>query len=539
MWKRLVLVFSCFCFCFTLLYLRLFFISTDEKYAEMAVRQTTYTVNVGKTYANIYDANFRPLINERSKTIASVYPSQSALSAIAPHVKDREVLQRRGDATIPFVCELDSQVENEDVDIFNIPIRYSDEQIAPHIIGYTRDNIGVSGLERAYDDFLRGNSSQVSIEYSADGIRQLVLGDNKTLIEQKNVKAGVVTTLDKDIQKLAEKVARENAIKGAIVIMDPYTGEIKAMVSMPDFSPLSLDKSINDDENYPLVNRALSGYNLGSIFKLATASAALEQGINTDLEYDCKGYVDVKGQIMKCHKLDGHGLLDMEGAIVNSCNTYFIELASEIDDKALLSTASALSFGKSVNLATGMRSVNGYLQNKGELYNPAEKANLSFGQGMLLATPIQVAQMTSAFVNGGRTPRAFLVKGLSYDGETIDIEEAAPAFTNAISKNTANKIKKFMIDTVEDESNEKFNPTKTTAGGKTATAQTGKMDKDDKEILHGWLTGFTPANEPKYVITILVEGGGYGSSSAGPAFSEICDKLYELDELRAESQALN
>ena len=182
-----------------------------------------------------------------------------------------------------------------------------------------------------------------------------------------------------------------------------------------------------------------------------------------------------------------------------------------------------------------MRSVNGYLQNKGELYNPAEKANLSFGQGMLLATPIQVAQMTSAFVNEGRTPRAFLVKGLSYDGETIDSEEMAPAFTNAISKSTANTIKDFMIKTVEDESNEKFHPTKTTAGGKTATAQTGKMDKDDKEILHGWLTGFTPAKAPKYVITILVEGGGYGSSSAGPVFAEICDKLYELDELRSES----
>lgn len=536
MWKRLIIVFSCFCLCFTLLYLRLFFISTDEKYAEMAVRQTTYTLNIGRTYANIYDANFRPLINERSKIIASVYPSESALSAIESHVKDRAVLQGRRGATIPFVCELDEAVDNEDIDIFNIPIRYSDEQIAPHIIGYTRDNIGVSGLEYAYDDFLRDNSSQVSIQYSADGIRQLKLGNSKTLIEQKQVRAGIVTTLDKDIQKMAEKVARENAIKGAIVIMDPYSGEIKAMVSMPDFSPLSLEKSINDDENYPLVNRALSGYNLGSIFKLATASAALEQGINTNLEYDCKGYVDVKGQIMNCHKLDGHGVLDMGGAIVNSCNTYFIELASKIDDKVLLSTASALSFGKSVNLATGMRSVNGYLQNKGELYNPAEKANLSFGQGMLLATPIQVAQMTSTFVNGGRTPRAFLVKGLSYDGETIGSEETAPAFTNAISKSTANKIKNFMIETVEDESNEKFHPTKATAGGKTATAQTGRMDKDDKEILHGWLTGFTPAKAPKYVITILVEGGGYGSSSAGPAFAEICDKLYELEELRAESQ---
>ncbi|NMA79245.1 MAG: penicillin-binding protein 2, partial [Clostridiales bacterium] len=426
-----------------------------------------------------------------------------------------------------------------DVDIFNIPIRYSDEQIAPHIIGYTRDNIGVSGLERAYDDFLRGNSSQVSIEYTADGIRQLVLGDNKNLIEQKQVKAGVVTTLDKDIQKLAEKVARENEIKGAIVIMDPYSGEIKAMVSMPDFSPLSLEESVNDNDNYPLVNRALSGYNLGSIFKLATASAALEQGINPNFEYECKGYVDVKGQIMNCHKLDGHGVLDMGGAIVESCNTYFIELASKIDDRALLSTASALSFGKSVNLATGMRSVNGYLQNKSELYNPAEKANLSFGQGMLMATPIQVAQMTSAFVNDGRTPRAYLVKGLSHDGETIDSDEATPAFTNAISKSTAQKIKNFMIDTVEEESNEKFHPEKATAGGKTATAQTGKMDKDDKEILHGWLTGFTPAKEPKYVITILVEGGGYGSSSAGPAFAEICDKLYELEELRTKIKMQN
>lgn len=529
MWKRLAALFAMFCIGFTLLYIRLLSISTNEEYAQIAQTQTGYTLTLSRTAAGIYDRNYHSLVNVKTAYLAAVYPTEEALSLLAEYAADPEALKGKQAGGLPFVCEVTTPyIACGDILVMEVPVRYSEDQLAAHLIGYTADGVGVCGIERAFDDFLRGHAGVTTVTYRMDSQRELIPNRGVEVNASAPVRAGVVTTLDADIQRICESAALGNMTKGAVVVMEPYTGEILALVSMPGFDPADLEESLVDTENTPMINRALLPYNLGSIFKLCTAAAALEQGISPDFTNDCTGSIDVSGQLFHCHKLSGHGVLDMEGAIVQSCNTYFISLVSHLDVTAYLRMAAALSFGRSTNLAEGILASAGYLQSEADLINPAELANLSFGQGKLTATPVQVAQMTAAIVNGGQTPQAQLIVGLSEDGETLSESMRAPRYTAAMSEETAELLMGFMRSMVKEETRVGVRPEHTTAGGKTATAQTGKFDEQGNEIIQGWFTGFTPAYNPQYVITVLVEDGGSGYTSAGPIFKEIADGLYGL-----------
>lgn len=526
MWKRMIAVFCCFCLGFTLLYMRLLYLVSDEELAATAIRQSSYTVDIANTRGNIYDSGFVSLVNKGRRAMASVYPTEESLEAILPYVENKTDLEGKLEKLMPFACELSTpNVKSKDITVFTVPERYQKNQLAPHIIGYTSDGHGVSGLELAYDELLRDCGSKASITYYTDGARKPIPGLDNTVTKGETVTGGVVTTLDCIIQAICERAAEKFVQKGAIVVMDPYTGELKAVVSAPDYSPASLKQSISDAENTPMINRAFSAYSLGSIFKLVTAATALEEGIPTTRQYTCTGSIEIGEQKFKCHLHTGHGTLDMEHAIIESCNTYFIDLAQDVNSENLVNIASAFSFGKGAALAGTMRSQSGYLQTTADLFNPAEKGNLGFGQGKLTATPLQVTQLTASIVNGGRTPQPILVRGITEDGKTLSQVSGEPAFMNAVSEKTAKTLKDFMVSAVEKKEDIKAKPTLTTAGGKTATAQTGKLDANGNELLQTWFTGFFPADKPKYVVTVLVEDGTTGNASAGPVFQYIADEI--------------
>lgn len=529
MWKRMVAVFVCFCLGFTFLYVKLLSISTNEEYAQIARTQTGYTLSLGRTYGTIYDHNFTPLVENYKRYMAAVYPTEESLAALREIAVDKRALEGKKVGGVPFVCEVKTdKSSSSDITIVPVSKRYSPAQIATHIIGYTSDGKGVSGLELAFDELLRGEYNESAVTYRMDSKLELIKGKEVVTVTAPRVSTGVVTTLDADIQRICEVAAAKYMKKGAVVVMEPFTGELRAVVSMPTFDVENLAKSLVDTENTPMINRALHAYSLGLIFKLCTAASALEQGISPTLEHDCLGGIDIGGQHFRCHNLAGHGVLDMEGAIVESCNTYFIHLSTLVDGTAFLRTASAFSFGKGQYLTSNIRTQAGYLQTPSDLVNIAEVANLSFGQGKLTATPIQVAQMTSSIVNGGNTPQAQLVLGITEDGINVSKTLSEPAYTKAISEETAALLRKYMRSMVLEETKVGVRPDTTTAGGKTATAQTGKFNEKGDEIIQGWFTGFTPAYEPKYVITVLVEDGGSGYTSAGPIFKYIADELKRL-----------
>jgi penicillin-binding protein 2 len=369
---------------------------------------------------------------------------------------------------------------------------------ARHVIGYTINSDGITGLLGSYSHFLNDEISSPNSQ-------------------------GIVTTLDKKIQKIAEKKAYKNLKKGAVIVMDIHTGEIRAFVSVPTYSPDDISAALTNPDK-PLINRPLQSYNVGSVFKLVVASAAMMQGIY-DYEYECKGYIDVGGQIIHCSKLNGHGLQNMSDALANSCNPYFISLGQKAGGENIRNLAEKMGFGRSSVLANGIYGSAGNLPTEDDLAMPAEVANFSFGQGKLLATPVQIATMTSIIANGGYRVDPSLMLGITLDGSTIldktDVVNRVQIIPSDITKRIREDIK-YANYTKEGSNSMTW---WATSGVKTSTAQTGRFDEDGNEVYNGWITGFFPGDEPKYSVTVLAEDGGSGNVSAAPTFREIVEEV--------------
>lgn len=529
--RRALSIFCLISLCMGLLVYRFYALSSSEQLIAAAGRQGTRTLNVSTTRGMIYDYHFERLINTEQIYVASVLPSPESAAILLHHVSamDRSAVLKKLEKGELFTVELETPLDSDtnELHTFSIYKRYSDSQLAPHIIGHlTNGNLdGGYGIEKAYDDFLKEHTVQSSITYYLDAAGQSIQGKEPEIKLNAASDAGVVLTLDSRIQKIAEDAGEKYLSKGAVVIMTP-DGKIRACASFPAFSPNNLNESLKDEEGKPMFNRAFGSYSVGSTFKIATAAAALESGVSPSRNYRCVGSIDISGQIFHCHNHAGHGTLDMEHAMAESCNPYFISLGLRLDKTKLCQTAKDLSFSKISLLAPGFSTQSGYLPAAGELTSPAAVANFSFGQGTLMATPIQVALMTCCIVNGGKTPSAQLVEGLSEDGKSLSEINRAAAPVNAVSEKTAEQIKQFLITGVMSRSGQNAKPTKTTAGGKTATAQTGNF-KNGEEILQGWFTGFFPAEDPQYVVTVLCEEADSGNSSASPVFREIADRITE------------
>ena len=321
-----------------------------------------------------------------------------------------------------------------------------------------------------------------------------------------------------------ENAGSKGLEKGAVVVMDPYTGEIKAMASFPSYRPDNLAQAVTDSENTPLINRALLPYSVGSTFKVVTASAALEQELPLDQVYECTGQINVSGQIFRCHRRSGHGEVDMVDAMMKSCNPYFIQLGLKIGGTSLLEMAKRFGFGEALPLAQGISGSAGTLPGESDLQNPAEVANLSFGQGLLTASPLQVTRMMAAAANGGVLVQPRLVLGTTPDGQTLEREADVPS-RQILSPEIAAQIQAFLIHCVMVEEEQHALPDNVSAGGKTATAQTGRFDENGDELEHGWFSGFFPAENPRYVVTVLAENSGFGNDTAAPVFAEIAEEI--------------
>ncbi len=338
------------------------------------------------------------------------------------------------------------------------------------------------------------------------------------------VKTGVVTTLDRDIQQICEDAAQQME-RGAVVVMDVHSGDILAMVSRPDFDPAALGEALRS-EGSPFVNRALNAYSVGSIFKLAIAASAIQNGISPGYSYQCTGMTQIYGQIFRCHRHSGHGIQNMIDATANSCNTYFISLVQQLSVKQMLETVSALGFGRETILCSSLVSAPGQVQTARQLSVPAELANFSFGQGKLTATPLQICMMTCAIAGDGSLPVARLVQGWTADGETCT-QLNGERRGLALPADTARQVRLLMEAAVDGNPDSLARPDNTRAAGKTSTAQTGQYDADGVECCHAWITGYFPLKTPEYAVTVFVENGGSGNTAAAPIFRRIAEGITE------------
>ncbi|MBQ8296868.1 MAG: penicillin-binding protein 2 [Ruminococcus sp.] len=497
-------------------------LAANPKYAESAAEQRAMVINVDGGSGNIYDRNMKLLVNTETKYIAVAVPQAIDAEEAAGYAADEKEFYEKLEQGVPFTFECTEEIEeSEALTVFEVPERYSDNQIAQHVIGYTSQGEGVAGIEAAYNSILRDSSGRNSVMYSADGFGRVLIGDGKNVSRSGDVQDGVVLTLDSKIQRICEEAGKK-INKGAIVVTEIKTGDILALASFPDYSVTELEEALQSEDS-PMINRAFYSYSVGSIFKLVTACQAVEEGYDGYM-YNCTGEIDVNGQIFRCHKLDGHGLQTMTDAMVNSCNTYFISLSRLLSVPDFRETAFSLGFGREIHLCSGMTASGGVLPTAEQLLIPAELANFSFGQGKLTATPLQISQLTCAVANNGKIPVLRLVKGLTEDGRKLQ-NDKEPQYSYAMDADVSAALKDMMTAAVYENDASNARPFYVTAGAKTSTAQTGRCDDDGNELCNAWITGFFPADDPEYAVTVLVEDGGYGNDSAAPVFRQIADKI--------------
>ncbi len=522
---RLYLLAGILFLCMTGVLIQLCTAAQGDAVAAVGVRQGKYHLHVPLSDGIIYDCNFQPLNAGAPSVKAVVNPTPDTLASIFTKLRNRKEVQSHLQSVSPFICDLTEEAEgNQNLIILHGREMCRGSRFAQHLLGYQQNGEPMSGIERAYAGWLKSCAASADVTFTVSARGEVLAGAETTVLQHGQAGGGVVTTLHTDIQKIAEdalKTVRPNA--GAAIVLDCKTGNIAACASTPVYDPDNLSAAMQRSDS-PFINRALSAYSVGSVFKLVTASAALESGFSAKYMYECTGEVRVYGQRFRCHKQDGHGLLDMQHAMMCSCNPYFISLSRLLSPQAMHDTAESLGFGQKIVLAEGLESAAGYLQSEAELQIEAEKANMSFGQGKLLATPLQIAAMTACIVNDGIYSEPHLILGCTTDGKSLNRQEQ-PVQRRALRSDTAAKVRRMMVSVLERTASANGKPQNTRAGGKTSTAQTGQFRKDGTELCHAWMTGFFPVNQPRYTVTVFVENGGSGNQTAAPVFRQIIEKI--------------
>ncbi|MDD2189934.1 MAG: penicillin-binding protein 2 [Eubacteriales bacterium] len=396
--------------------------------------------------------------------------------------------------------------------------RYVTNQPAVHFIGYINeiDGTGISGIEKSFNDIL--SKKQKVVYASVDGKRMIIpgLGISSTVT---NPDCGVYTTLDIKIQKKAEEILENSGKNGSIVVLDAENGELLAGASTPFFDPEKIEDYLDSDNEEFLNKVTQSVYPPGSIFKIVVAAAALEKGVvNADTKFLCKGSEDINGTIIKCSKEEGHGEINFRDAFAESCNSAFIQLGAMTGGEDILKMAEDFGLGENA-FQSEIEEKPGLLPDRDDIQG-AGIGNLSIGQGKLLITPAQATRVTSIIASGGIDYGLTLIRGITEGGEIEPLGKKPNR--RVITKETADLISNLMVDTVNHGTADNLTGSGVSIAGKTGSAEAyyhGEM------VVHGWFTGFFPADKPAYVITVFVESGGSGRASAVPLFQQMAEYL--------------
>lgn len=520
----------CFFLIMTLFFsciMRLSVIATAD-YSEAQKQQSSLRLTAGRLRGTVYDCNMVPITNSKSKIIAAVSPTPRAVTAISSVLSGGElenVLERLKSGK-PVLCEVPRIIECDGIACTTVFEHNSADTKSLHLVGYTdSDSKGVSGLEKAYDDYLYSDKKAAFV-YTMDGSGDILKGVKPEIENDTSVTAaGVVSTLDVNIQSAAEEAAKQIEC-GAVVIADAKTSKIRAMASVPNFDVTNLSDYLNAP-NSPLLNRALAAYNVGSVFKPCVATAGIEAG-KGGFCYTCTGSTKIIDRFFKCHKLSGHGDMNLKSGLANSCNTYFYNFAFAVGGERIYNTASALGFGKSIDICRGLSTAKGNLPKRESLSNIAYLANFSIGQGELLLSPVAMLNLYCAVASDGAYNIPSVVEGTLSDGAFTPYKTGER--TRVMKKETALKLRGYLSAVIEEGTGKSAKPETVSAAGKTATAQTGKYE-NGTEICAGWFCGFFPADNPMYTVIIFSENIKKQTASCGEIFADIADRIAEMKNL--------
>jgi penicillin-binding protein 2 len=391
---------------------------------------------------------------------------------------------------------------------------------------------GVAGIEFTMNQFLQGEGGKRVLVRNEKG-KVIATDDYQPALEG----AEVQLTIDAHIQYIAENVLRRIG-RGAAVVMDPYTGEVLAMASVPNYDPNDFVPAItkerfaeyNTNKAHPLTNRAISSFIPGSTFKLPTAIAGI---MNNRVGYghSCIGYSSFgKNLKIGCWKRGGHGPLGLSEAIQRSCNPYFMSMAGDLRSKLMVDTFHLLGFGRKSGILLPEES-EGFLpgsnawkrKHAGAVMTRATLAQFSIGQSESLATPLQICSVAATIANGGRYYQPRIVRrviGKTRSGETKVLKENIPIVKTDLIKNG---VTEYQIEVIRKGMWKSVNERGGTAGrvamkdvfvaAKTGTAQVNKFDPTNTH--NAWTTSFAPFDSPRYAVCVMVKNGKSGGAVAG------------------------
>ncbi|MFR9296545.1 MAG: peptidoglycan D,D-transpeptidase FtsI family protein, partial [Aedoeadaptatus pacaensis] len=321
----------------------------------------------------------------------------------------------------------------------------------------------------------------------------------------------MILTIDTQVQSKAREMLEENAKKGSIVVMNPKTGEIYAMVSLPDFNASTIAQDWNElqkNESGALLNRSINGrYPPGSTFKLITATSLLSQD-RIDLDYEDKGSQVIDGRTFKNAEGAQYGSVDLQEALVKSINTYFVEKGSKLGKDNLGGAADKFYFNSKIPFDLPVSvSVFDYKKNLPKTTLAAS----AIGQGDVLATPLHMAMVASAVANDGKMMQPILVKEVEdTKGSAIETKEPK-VLIESTKPEIAKKLTKYMTSVVQDGTGRRAALRNTQVAGKTGSAENASGEN------HAWFIGFAPAEDPQIAVAVIVEQAGRsGGSVAAP-----------------------
>ena len=531
--KRVIAVFTAFAILFGSICLRLYDISTGG-IEQVNLSDRKYRIDVDTIRGDIVDCNGEKLVSTDYENIVVAKPTLKALSALSGVMGTQEyaALQERmksSKAVTVNIGKLEIE-QNSDAVTLKKYFRYSENQIADHIIGYINgEGRGVSGIEKSYDSLLN-TDKKLSVKFYADVYGRVLSGTPMEIENSTFKKSSVKLTIDKNIQTIVENALDISDVgQGGAVVVEIETGAIRAIASRPAFN--GADPAANfDDEDAPFFNRTLNAFSVGSVFKVAVAAAAIENGYGS-FEYNCNGSISIGNVIFSCNDKTNHGQLNICKALECSCNTFFVALAKEVGADKICEIASVLGFGQEIRLAEGVTSAAGVLPNADELKNVGALANFSFGQGRFTATMLQLSNLMSAVAWQGKYRNPYLVENTTdSEGNVFTTGISAPIY--AVSEKTSQELTRMLVSVVENGNAQKAilrNSVK--AAGKTATAQTGNFDENGNEAYNTWFAGFFPADNPKYTVVVLKQGGSSGAGDCAPVFKRIADKITDIEKI--------
>ncbi len=593
--QRLTVVVCCVIAAFVLLIVRLFYLQVleGEGFRRLSDSNCIRLQSIDAPRGLIFDRNGKLLVDNRPSFDLSIIlkdakPIERTIEKLSQYIKIpvkelmSKVERNKGISSYkPVLLKQDigrnalAAIEVHKFDLPGVVVNvkprrhYINKQSAAHLIGYLSeinsdelrcgkysgckvgDFIGKFGVEKAYEDLLRGKRGGRQVEVNAKG---QVIRNLKTVDAQPG--HNIFLTIDLLMQKKAEELLE--GMTGAVVAMDPATGDILAMASSPSFDQNAFVTGMSHEQwdslisnpFRPMENKAVQAmYPPASTYKIVTAIAGLEEGIiDEKAKIFCPGHYKYGDRIFHCWKKHGHGTVNVVAALAESCDVFFYQVGQKIGVDRLAWYARACGFGSPTGIGLdneplGLIPTAAWKKRRlGIPWQGGETLSVAIGQGYNLVTPLQVLVLASALANGGVRYKPLIVKAVeTAEGEIVYKSKKQVAGKLPASRHTLEVVRKGLWEVV--------NKKKGTAriahiedidiSGKTGTAQvvgrkgnniTQKEDRSTHLKPHAWFIAYAPSDDPKIAVAVIVEHGEHGSTTAAPIARELIRTYLVKDE---------